>query len=319
MPINKNYLNKCICDTKNQIELVKNEYKKLNLPQYVIDLEVSSLYIKLDELNKRLKTLDDNKKDGIVITFHPPGLKSGEIQARTLSSVLGNMQALTDSIANAEYNPSSSNCGPVPNDILERNSLIIREVKAGSFKVRLDLPDLIEDQISFDDDSIEDKDTCVLDKLHLLLSSSNDEDTLLQSISDLGDRVLSKYTNFVKSLKDSNTPVEMDFINSRNEISTVNLGIVDIDKIFNNLNDKLKVTEKYTQVTGTLIGANVRTNKFEMYTDDNKRISGNISKNLNYKLELGKRYLADILETTTINTKTNKSKTSRILDNLSQI
>ena len=316
MSVNKNYLKNCILSTENQIELVKNEYQKLGFPQYIIDLEVASLNIKLNELNRNLKNL--SKKDGLLITFYPPGLESGEIQARTLSSILSNIQSLTDSIANAEYNHSYSNYGPVPNDILEKNSLIIREVKAGSFKVYLDFPDITDNQLSFEEANYN-KDCSVLEKLNLLLKYSDNDDNLLQIISDLGDRVLSKYTNFMKSLKDNNTPIEIDFFNSKQEVNKINLNLSNIEKIYSNLNDKLKVSEKIIKVHGILTGANVRTNKFELYSDDNQRISGKISNNFKYDLKLGVKYIANITEITSTNIATNKSKTSKILNSLSEI
>lgn len=320
MCINKSYLKKSILDTQNQIDLVKKEYAKLNLPQYIIDLEVSSLTIKLEELKNNLKKLNaSNNKESMIITFHPPGLKSGEIPVRTLSPILGDLQYLTDSIANAQHNNSNSNSGPIPNDILERNSLIIREVKAGSFKVTLDFPDLPDDQLTFEDDNSRMEDASLLDKMLLLINSSDNDETLLQTISDLGDRVLSKYISFIRSLKESNTPIELDFKNSHNESKQVKLDIPKIETIFNKLNEKLEVIENNIDVVGILTGANVRTNKFEMYTDTQGKISGNLSKNYNYKLELGKKYSANIIETKTTNLATNKSKTSMILNNLTEI
>lgn len=314
----KNLLKNRILETKNQINLIEKSYKNLGLPQYLIDLEVSSLKVKLNELeNKLLKLEKEEHKKGIVVTLHPPGFESGHIPVRTLSAILGNVQSLTDSIANAEYNHSHSNCGPLPNDIIERNSLIIRDVKAGSFKVYLDFPNVQEDQITFVNNIPEE--SCVLDKMALLLKCSENDEHLLEIVSDLGDRVLSKYIYFLKALKDFNTPIDLDFKTKDSFIDKISLKMDKIDMLYNNLNDKLELTENAIEIIGTLTGANVRTGSFEMYTEDDDKISGTLSKYIDTELKLGKLYKANILEKTTFNKTTNKSKVTRQLCSLSEV
>ena len=132
MSASKDLLQNRILNTQQQIALIEESYRKLGLPKYLIDLEVSSLNLKLNELENELLELEkEEHKKGIIVTLHPPGFESGHIPVRSLSVILGNVQSLTDAIANAEYNNSHSNHGPLPNDIIERNSLIIRDVKAG--------------------------------------------------------------------------------------------------------------------------------------------------------------------------------------------
>ncbi len=317
MSASKDLLQNRILNTQQQIALIEESYRKLGLPKYLIDLEVSSLNLKLNELENELLELEkEEHKKGIIVTLHPPGFESGHIPVRSLSVILGNVQSLTDAIANAEYNNSHSNHGPLPNDIIERNSLIIRDVKAGSFKVYLDFPNLEEDQMTFIDKTQE---NCVLDTMSLLLNSSKNDEQLLEVISDLGDRVLNKYIYLLKSLKDFETPIDLDFKNKNNIVNKISLKMETINSLYNNLNDKLECTESLIEISGVLTGANLRTCSFEIYTDDQDKISGLLPKDLGAELKLGKKYKAEILEKTTLNKATNKSKTMRKLRSLIEL
>lgn len=300
-------------DTKKHIELIKTEYAKLGLPQFIVDLEVSSLRKRLESLNNEFNEVTnfENRKE-LVVTFHPPGFSPGQIPVRTLSSILNKVQSLTDAIANSLYNRPSSNTGPIPQDILDRNSLIIKEVKAGSFKVSLDLPR--DNQITFNE-----SDSSVINELFELFYSSQNEENILEKISNLGDRVLSKYIDFLKSLKDYNTPLEIDWCNSSSGINKFEFNFDNLDKIYSNLNDNIDVKEEVIEVSGVLTGGNIRTKSFEIYTLNNEKISGSISKSFSSQLNLGNKCIANILKITSVNKVTKKSNTSQILNSISEI
>jgi hypothetical protein len=263
-----------IRETEAAIDSSKRRYELLQLPPYVGELEISSLQQRLQDLRRQMSEIEDVvNKEEIVVTLHPPGLPSGHIPVRTLSLVLGGLQSLTDSIANTIYNQPSRS-GPIPQEILEKNSLILKEVKAGSFQAILDLNH--ESQLDFD----EPEQTQIINELFGLFEASDDEEPLLETISNLGPRTLKYYADWTKSIKDLGTPVEINWRSAAKGYSNVSFDPTKAEKIFTVLNNKLETHELEVEVSGRLTGANVRTSTFEICLAEGTKITGRIAKDM---------------------------------------
>ncbi|WP_213486904.1 hypothetical protein [Thermobacillus xylanilyticus] len=284
-----------IKETEKIIADCREMHKAIGLPDFLSKLEISSLeqrLIDLQQHNIDEETLSEELEVKVMTT----GLPSGQIPVRTLTTVLGGLQSLTDSVANTLFN-QPSNRGKIPQEIIERNSWILKAVKAGSFIAVINLNH--ESQISID----EPPQRQVISELYNLFNASDDEEPLLDAISSLGTRTLKHYTDWIKNIRDLNVPVEINWIsaNAQHEGVKVSFDPDRAGKIFTILNERLTSREEEVSLQGRLTGINVRTNSFELCTADGNKIVGRIvkdkvSKSIEY---LDKRCYAELIKVIT--------------------
>lgn len=120
--------------TREMIDICRTNHQSLGLPEYISDLEISSLQQRLMDLERQVKHETDVQSEEIEVRLETGNLPAGQIHLRTLTTVLGGLQSLTDSVANTLLN-QPSNRGPIPQEIMEQNSWILKTVKAGSFEL----------------------------------------------------------------------------------------------------------------------------------------------------------------------------------------
>lgn len=262
-----------IKETKEIIELCRTNYSTLGLPDFISDLEISSLKQRLVDLEQQVYNEVETQSEELEIRLETNDLPSGQIPVRTLTTVLGGLQALTDSVANTLLN-QASNRGPIPQEILERNSWILKTVKAGSFIAIIDLKH--ENQLSID----EVPQRQIISELYNLFNASDDEEPLLEVLSSLGTRTLKHYTDWTKSIRELNTPFEINWVSSlQKDVETkISFDPEKANKIFTILNERLTSREEEVVIEGRLTGINVRTNSFELCEADGNKIVGRIVK-----------------------------------------
>ncbi|WP_339321782.1 hypothetical protein [Paenibacillus sp. FSL W8-0194] len=262
-----------IKETEEIIEVCKANHKAIGLPDYISNLEIASLQQRLTDLKSQINEEVRSHSEELEVRLETRDLPSGQIPVRTLTTVLGGLQALTDSVANTLFN-QPSNRGPIPQDIIERNSWVLKTVKAGSFIAVIDLKH--ENQMSMD----EVPQHQIISELYSLFNASDDEEPLLDAISSLGTRTLKYYTDWTKSIRDLNVPVEINWTTTQaqNEEVKVSFDPDKADKIFTILNERLTSREEEIILQGRLTGINVRTNSFELCTVDGNKIVGRIVK-----------------------------------------
>jgi hypothetical protein len=162
--------------TEEIIEVCIANHKAIGLPDYISELEISSLRQRLSDLKRQFNEEAAPQPEELEVRLETRSLPSGQIPVRTLTTVLGGLQALTDSVANTLFN-QPSNRGPIPQEIIERNSWILKAVKAGSFIAVIDLKH--ENQMSID----EAPQRQIISEMYSLFNASDEEESLLEAIS----------------------------------------------------------------------------------------------------------------------------------------
>ncbi|MGK5512073.1 hypothetical protein [Brevibacillus formosus] len=298
-------LTKNIQETEQVIQNVKENFAQLGLPDFVAEMEIGSLNKRLQKLKKQYEIASEySNKEAMQLKFHPPGLPSGQIPVRTLTLVLGGLQQVVDSIANSLYNQPSAH-GPIPSEILERNSLILKETKAGSFEVKLEVEH--SQQVSMGDPM----QTQTMNELFKLFNSSDIAESLVDVISDLGPRTLKHYKDWTKNLKELETEVEIEWRSVRGQ-SKVVFNHENSDRIYKILGDISDTVEAEETHYGRLTGVNVRTKTFEICLPSGERISGRILKDTVAVAAnlLDKKCMAVLIKLHTCYRATGKEKTS---------
>ncbi|NMM54986.1 hypothetical protein [Paenibacillus aquistagni] len=296
-------LRKRINETDDVIRKIEQNYSVLKLPDFVSNLEISSLNMRKIDLERDLERESKaQQSEQLEVKLYPKNLPSGAVPVRTLVEVLGGLQDLTDSVANTLLN-QPSNRGPIPQEILEGNSWVLTNVKAGSFIAELNLDhDLL---LSLEDTEIPQK--TIIGELFSLFNASDEEESLLEVISGLGGRTLKYYMEWSKKLRELDTPIDLNWVSSE----SISNQIIKFDpekaeRIFKVLNEKLASYEEEFTLTGRLTGVNVRTStfEFEFFDKGSERkdtIYGRIQKNTIVPAVdfLDKKCRVDLLKITT--------------------
>ena len=263
-----------------------------------------------NRINERLEHIGFEKLEVKIESHEVP---SGQVSVRTLTGILGGLQELTDSIANTILNQPSSR-GPIPQEILDNNTWILRTVKAGAFIAVIDLKH--ENQLSFEVVP----QYQIISELYNLLRASDEEESLLEIISGLGSRALKNYAEWTKSIRDLDAPLELNWISGSKEIDRIALHPDKANEIFTILSEKLSAIEEEVTLQGRLTGVNVRTSTFELYINDGEKLTGRIIKDIVPSAVgfLDKKCEVNLLKVNTESTGGNK-KVSWTLNNINEL
>lgn len=259
-------------DTETFIKAVDEILNKLELPDFAKEIQLNSLNRRADNIKEECKEVKrTSESEELILTLHPKDLPSGQISVRSLTTILAGFQNLSDSIANTLYNQPSEK-GKIPQDILDFNEMIFKEARTGSFIAVLDLQHTSKNLV---DEPVQSQ---TLAELFKLLSASDGEESLSESISFLGPRALRNYSEWTKSIKDLDTTVEVEWMSSYKGYSKAAIDPEKAGNIYKRLSDFSESSEEEVVLTGRLMGANVRTKTFEISDENGEKITGRISK-----------------------------------------
>lgn len=300
--------------TNEIIGLAQENYKAAGIPEYLINMEESSLKLRLEDLEREKAEEGLAQHEEIEVAMYPHDLPSGQVTIRTLTTVLGGLQTITDSVANTLLNHASSR-GPIPQDILERNSWILKSSKAGSFIAVLDLDH--DQHLLFDEDS---QQKTITKELFNLFNASDEEESLLDAISSLGERTLRHYADWTKNIKELGVPISLNWRSYNEKTNEVRFDPSKAESIYTILNEKLSTKEEELSFKGRLTGLNVRTGSFEFVTQDSRKITGRVPKEVvtSAITYLDHRCSADLLKITTTSS-AGKEKISWKLNDLYEL
>lgn len=258
--------------TEEVIAKIESELDAYDVPDYVKELQLSSLQKRLEEIKKeeeKIKRLSD--KEELVLTMKPKNLPAGQISVRDFILVIGGLQELSDSIANTIYNQPSEK-GKIPANILDKTEMVLKETRAGSFQAILNINH--PKQTSLEEPEI----VHTMNELFSLFDSSSDEELLAEKISVLGPRALKNYIHWTKAIREMDTPIDLEWRSSYKERASISWDRKNANKIYKLLNNFSDAKEEEVTLQGRLTGANIRTETFEFISEDGERISGRISK-----------------------------------------
>lgn len=268
----KERINEKLKATESIISDVETELNSYELPDYLKQLQLESFEKRLSEINSEKEEVDYLiGKEEMTLTMRPQDLPSGEVGLRDFTLIAGGFQELADSVANTIFNQPSEK-GKIPNEVLDKNEMILKETKAGSFIAVLNIRH--PEQTSLD----EPDSTQTIKELFSLFDSSDDENLLAEKVSLLGPRALKNYVNWTKIISEVNTPVDIVWRSAYSEKSSMSFNRENAGKIYNTLNNFSDAKEEDISLEGKLTGTNIRTETFELISNEEERISGRISK-----------------------------------------
>ncbi|MFP4976369.1 hypothetical protein ACE6ED_13280 [Paenibacillus sp. CN-4] len=266
-------LDKQIASSSDYIAEIQRMNQALGIPDFLTKLEINSVEMRITDLERvREEECINNEFEELEVTLYPEDLPSGEVSVRSLVAVLGGVQSLTDNVANTLFN-QRSNRGPIPQEIIDRNTWVLKAVKAGSFIAVIELEN--NKQLTFE----EPPQRQIINELFNLLYASDEEESLLEAASYLGKRTLSHYTDWAKSIKELGIPINLNWTTSGSpKKATVQLDPEKAERIFTILTDKLESSEEEITTTGKLTAVNVRTGSFEFMPYEGEIFTGRIPK-----------------------------------------
>ncbi len=288
--------------------------KTLGFPDYLIDLQLSSLDQRMEDLGKKEEDIKQSfHKEEVIVTLHPESLPSGQVSVRELTLILGGLQDLTDSIANS-MNNNKNERGKIPSRILDENTFILKETRAGSFKAVLEMSHSLQESFEKQPEQ-----TRTIEELFTLLNSSDKENELTEIVTSLGSRTIKNYQNFSKAILDLNTSLDFDWISPKESYKKSSISKETARQVYNLLSKFSATEESIETVQGRLTGANIRTKSFEIISNLGERISGKINKDVLSKvavLDLNQDYSATLMKQTVHYTNSKKVKVTWLLNDI---
>jgi hypothetical protein len=224
------------------------------------------------------------------LNFYQP--HRGEAPAGGLGKVLSSLQATVDAIGEAIRGEAGER-GKISADILRQSGLSVVRVGPGSFVVELASSEPVgEYDFSPAGEAIR--------EFVELLDKSEDFDELAEALKQLSPRVAKRYRAFLKHVGDevADTSVEWASPTTRRSRST-SLNALRAISAGDFIEQMEETDVKMHTVRGVLIGANIRTKRFEIFTRE-RNYAGEVSDEVFEvfrKATLSRQYKAQIRET----------------------
>lgn len=273
-----------------------NDSARLNLPDN-----------RLPAVTQDIITQAKQAQREVVLLALDQGLHAHEIAADVLGSVLLNAQALNRYLALR----TASERGRLPKAVEMENTLVVRELFAASFGVRLEsrapISTLGESPAA-----------PALERLMELLEAGKNHEHLQELLSTVGARAAARYRGLLKALADGECALRVQWGSPGEKkkeaflkLSTIKNTLKFLREISAKLTDQLKID-------GTLVGLITDRNQFVFVGSDGERYGGEITDALRYSgLRLpvmgGLPGTAVLEETIDINAATGAEKSTFVL------
>ena len=208
-----------------------------------------------------------------------------------LSNIFGKLQTVINTIGMICFNSTQ-----VTEEIRNTMQISLLQVSSGSFNIHLVSPEVTQLDLFDHSDCGE-----AIEKFFELLNAENNQEKLKKLLGPLKLRVVKDYTNFLQTLNESVTDTEFKWISPNpNRGGTAYLSNSQMQEVIEIL-EKFQDEEpsKHT-IIGTLIGASLRTNRFEIKTTE-KTYTGDIADEVFETVEnvtLNRQYTTEIQEVT---------------------
>ena len=208
-----------------------------------------------------------------------------------LSNIFGKLQTVINTIGMICFNSSQ-----VTEAIKNSMQISLLQVRPGSFNIHLASPEVTQLDL-FDHSDCGD----AIEKFFELLNAENDQEKLKELLGQLRLRVAKDYTNFLQALNESVTDTEFKWTSPNpNRGGTAYLSNSQMQEIIEILEKFQEEAPSRLIITGILIGASLRTNRFEIKTTE-KTYTGDIADEVFETVEnitLNREYTAEIQEVT---------------------
>ena len=216
-----------------------------------------------------------------------------------LSNIFGKLQTVINTIGMICFNSSQ-----VTEAIKNSMQISLLQVRPGSFNIHLASPEVTQLDL-FDHSDCGD----AIEKFFELLNAENNQEKLKELLGQLRLRVAKDYTNFLQALNESVTDTEFKWTSPNpNRGGTAYLSNSQMQEIIDILEKFQEEAPSRLIITGILIGASLRTNRFEIKTTE-KTYTGDIADEVFETVEnitLNREYTAEIQEVTERSEATNE-------------
>ena len=216
-----------------------------------------------------------------------------EAPAVALSKILGTLQDVFNTIGMIH-----SDLSQVTEDIRRKMGISLIGVGAGSFDIRLASTEIVD---LFSDSDFGSAFGNAIQRFLNLLDAGSNQEKLKRLLGPLGLRVENSYTKFLKSLNESVIDTKFTWVSPNPQRG----GTADLSKL--QLRAAIEILERFQKaepvtftITGTLMGAFLKSKKFEIETTE-KTYTGDIADEALEAVStatLSREYTAQMQETT---------------------
>ncbi|MDE0425703.1 MAG: hypothetical protein OXN25_12635 [Candidatus Poribacteria bacterium] len=204
-----------------------------------------------------------------------------------ISNIFGKLQSVINTIGMICFNASQ-----VTEGIRNSVQMSLLQVSPGSFNIHLASPEITQLDLFDNSDCGE-----AIEKFFELLNAKNNPEKLKKLLGQLKLRVTKDYTNFLKSLSESVIDTKFTWRSPNPERGgTAYLSNSQMEAVIEILEKFQEEAPSRLIITGTLIAASLRTNRFEIKTvektytgdiaDEVLETADNITLNLKYTAEI---------------------------------
>jgi hypothetical protein len=208
-----------------------------------------------------------------------------------LSNIFGKLQTVINTIGMICFNAPQ-----ITEEIRNSMQISLLQVRPGSFNIHLASPEVTQLDL-FDHSDCGD----AIEKFFELLNAKNNQEKLKKLLGQLRLRVAKDYTNFLQALNESVTDTEFKWTSPNpNRGGTAYLSNSQMQEVIEILEKFQEEAPSRLTITGILIGASLRTNRFEIKTTE-KTYTGDIADAVFETVEnvtLNRQYTAEIQEVT---------------------
>ena len=209
------------------------------------------------------------RREILNLTLNFDGVTRTEAPIISLSKILGTLQDVINTIGMVFYNSDQ-----ITEDIRREMQLSLLGIGAGSFDVRLASTEIVN---LFSDSDFGSALGNAIEEFLNLLNAGSDQEELRRRLHQLRLRVANSYTKFLKSLSDSVTDTKITWVSPNLERGeTANLSRLQLRAAIEILERFQKAEPVTFDITGTLMGAFLKSKKFEIETTE-KTYTGDIA------------------------------------------
>lgn len=193
--------------------------------------------------------------------------------------------------------------GRIPAEIRQLTELRVVAFYPSSFGVTLVSParyDLMGQSLS----------AASLNTMFQLLSSTDNDHTLMRFSGELGRRAASHLRHVISTLNEQNSEIKIDWADYTGTQYTWEAGSDKVAAIIERLRNITERRSEEKHVTGRLVGASLLRNRFELLLNDKEFIEGKIVSGLadDVKKAFGKTCVAHLVETEVLDHSTGESR-----------
>lgn len=257
-------IEKKIRETQQQIEKFM-EFESSDMAKF----QVSELNRRLMNLLEEKRQMEDSQaRELVLLRAYGDTIDSGRISNRILINLLSGFQTMVDDISNVLIGANGTR-GRLNDYAKEIADFEVCGVFPGSFGVRLEKN---YHQVEITQQSLKTND--ILQEFFSILEMSLDSEKLIEKISPYGERTVKQYRQWLKQMKDEAVSVELNWTNELSEKRRMDIKYSKVSDVIHTLDSIGEIRNENVIVNGVLTGVNIRTNTFELRTDDNRIIKG---------------------------------------------